>query len=523
MIRNRLLRPVGVGVVALTAVAGMLVGAPAQAAIPTATLGTLTLIPASGTDLTAPRVHTAAGCPSDADGYYAKVYGPGAFDPGAVVTTTTDVNLSHSAGFDVQIADNVRDVAVDLGTTVVPGEYAYEVACVDTFLGDVKGTFVGRFWFTSPTAYQSTDPSTPTATTTTLTVPASPVTAGTTVTLTAAVTPVAATGSVQFFDGATPLGGPVAVSGGAASLNTAALTVGTHSLTATFTGTGSYTASTSSAQSLQVDAPVATPTTTGLAVTPSGSVTQYTPVSLSATVSPVTAVGMVQFLDGGVALGVPVPVSGGSATLNTSSLALGAHSLSARFVPTNSAVYAGSESDAVSLGVVAFTGVSTSQTISTTVESGALVISVANSNVTLPSPVLTADAAMLTTNGGLNPITVADTRAGNPGWNVAGQVSDFVDSDSHVINGANLGWTPRVIDRFAVQTITAGPVVAPANAIAPGASAPAGVGLASSRTLATASPLAGLGTAHLGADVLLYVPTSTVAGTYTATLTLTAI
>jgi hypothetical protein len=45
-------------------------------------------------------------------------------------------------------------------------------------------------------------------------------------------------------------------------------------------------------------------------------------------------------------------------------------------------------------------------------------------------------------------------------------------------------------------------------------------GLKQARTLATGT---GLGTTHLSAALTLNVPTTTVAGTYTATLTLTAI
>jgi hypothetical protein len=163
------------------------------------------------------------------------------------------------------------------------------------------------------------------------------------------------------------------------------------------------------------------------------------------------------------------------------------------------------------------------QDITTTIGAGALVISVDNTHVTLPSPVLAPDGTKLTTTGALNAITVTDTRAGNPGWTVSGQVSAFADGQSHTINPGNLGWTPKVLDKAATQNITAGPGVNPADAIAPGATPPAGTGLATGRTLATAAALGGTGTAHLGGDLALNVPTSTVAGTYTATLTLTAI
>src|SRR5262249_15724136 len=51
----------------------------------------------------------------------------------------------------------------------------------------------------------------------------------------------------------------------------------------------------------------AQPTTTTLSASPSGTVTQGTPVTLTATVSPSTP-GTVQFLDGGNPLGPPVAV-----------------------------------------------------------------------------------------------------------------------------------------------------------------------------------------------------------------------
>ena len=44
------------------------------------------------------------------------------------------------------------------------------------------------------------------------------------------------TGSVQFKDGAANLGSPVALSGGVATLSTSALTQGTHSITAIYSG-----------------------------------------------------------------------------------------------------------------------------------------------------------------------------------------------------------------------------------------------------------------------------------------------
>ncbi|PPK68895.1 Ig-like domain-containing protein [Actinokineospora auranticolor] len=496
----------------------------ASADNPVGNLGTVTGNKLTGLDTDAPTWTTAAGCSPDSDGYNLYIHGPGGFNGGLVATPVTDVGFSTAAGFGVVQGQTFKDIALDNSTTIVPGKYTIKVNCVDQFAAETKGSFTRDIYFTSATAWQSNNPADPVPTTTALSVaPASPVTQGANVTLTATVSPASATGTVQFKDGAGNLGSPVTVVNGVATLSTTALAAGNRSLTAAFTGSSALVGnSTSAAVNYQVNAPVVTQTSTALAVTPSGSVQAFTPVTLSATVAPASAAGTVQFYDGANTLGNPVAVAGGSATLNTSTLAVGAHNFTARFTPANAALFAPSASVAVALDVTPFAGVSASENITTTVVAGELLISVANQNVVLPSPVMAADGSLLTTAGSLNPIKVVDTRAGNPGWNVSGQVSDFSNGAAS-INGANLGWTPKLVDKAAVQNITVGAQVNPANAIAPGASAPAGLGLASSRTLATASALGGNGTANLSADLALNVPTSTVAGTYSALLTLTAI
>jgi hypothetical protein len=65
-------------------------------------------------------------------------------------------------------------------------------------------------------------------------------------------------------------------------------------------------------------------------------------VVLTATESVTAASGSVQFMDGSAALGSPVAVSGGVAKFTTSALAVGSHSLSAVFTPTDPSSFAGS-------------------------------------------------------------------------------------------------------------------------------------------------------------------------------------
>ncbi|MFC7219895.1 Ig-like domain-containing protein [Streptomyces polyrhachis] len=525
MFTYRIPRAVAGAAVALTAALGaaLLAAPPAAAAT---VIGGGTANPSSGSNYTLFDLDTDAMCPEEATHVVTFVKGAGFTAPEGVIVSTLAEKENYSAntigGFSVPLARHMQDFASMSGFTDLSGRYDFTVHCQDLFGMNSYGDFAISIWFTSPTTFQSSDPTAVNDTTTALSLSAAgPVDQGTAVTLTADITPAGASGTVQFRDNGDALGSPVNVSGGRAELTTSNLDAGTHALTAEFTpSTTSYRASSSTPRTLQVNSVPATPTTTALAVSPADSAAQHSPVTLTAAVTPAGAAGTVKFQDtaGGTTttLGT-VNVSGGQAVLTTSALAVGDHALSAVFTPSSGA-YLGSDAGPVSFGVTPFQGVSAGENITTTVESGALAISVENPNVTLPAPVLNSDATLLTTAGPINAVTLTDTRAGNPGWSLSGQVTDFTDGGSHVINGQNLGWTPKVIDKAAGQTATPGAVVAPAAGVE--ASDPGTAGLKSSRSLAVGT---GLGTAHFGADLALNVPTSTVAGTYTATLTLTAI
>jgi hypothetical protein len=82
---------------------------------------------------------------------------------------------------------------------------------------------------------------------------------GQSVTFTATVTGNSPTGTAQFKDGAVNLGAPVALSGGSASFTTASLAVGTHSITAVYSGDVNNAASASPAVVQTVDASVVPP------------------------------------------------------------------------------------------------------------------------------------------------------------------------------------------------------------------------------------------------------------------------
>nr|WP_246017008.1 choice-of-anchor M domain-containing protein [Micromonospora pisi] len=180
------------------------------------------------------------------------------------------------------------------------------------------------------------------------------------------------------------------------------------------------------------------------------------------------------------------------------------------------------ESDPVTLVVKEAAGPGNpgaSQSITATVRDidGALVLSVDPNDrtVLLPATALGAGGDRLEAAGVLRPVTVTDTRAGKPGWNASGMVSDFSAEGGVRFGGKYLGWTPQVLAQAEGQGVVAGPVVASGFS--------SGNGIAGGAVLGSAPAGSGRGTARFGADLRLELPTDTTAGTYVATLTLTAI
>ncbi|ROZ56968.1 Ig-like domain repeat protein [Rhodococcus sp. WS1] len=164
-------------------------------------------------------------------------------------------------------------------------------------------------------------------TTTALTVPSSAV-EQTSVALTANISPATDGGTVQFKDGGTDIGGSIAVTAGGATLDHTFTTTGSHSITAVYSGTAGFGGSTAQAQTIEISSS-ALSTTTTLQV-PAAAITGSA-VDLTATVAPNNAVGTVQFKSNGTAIGSPVTVSGGTATLSHSFDAAGAQSVTADF------------------------------------------------------------------------------------------------------------------------------------------------------------------------------------------------
>ncbi|MFC8932711.1 Ig-like domain-containing protein [Rhodococcus sp. NPDC057135] len=188
------------------------------------------------------------------------------------------------------------------------------------------------------------------STATTITGPASTV-AGESVTVEATVSPTPAGGTVQFKDGATDLGGAVAVDANGKASLTNSFAEGAHSIVAVYSGSGVYQASTSAPHALTVAPVVVEESTTTTLVGPSTGSTGEA-LSFTASVSTGAAGGTVQFKEGGRDLGSPIPVdASGKATTTPTFNVAGEYSITAVF--SGSGNYLGSTSNIQTVNVKA--------------------------------------------------------------------------------------------------------------------------------------------------------------------------
>jgi hypothetical protein len=250
-------------------------------------------------------------------------------------------------------------------------------------------------------------------------------------------------------------------------------------------------------------------TSTALAATPASPAAHGATETLTATVTAASGssipVGSVDFKDGSTDLGSAAVNSSGVAT-TTATLADGSHSLTAAFTPTDSTAFAASTSTAVPYTVSPAQLGSGSESVTVTIPqaAGSFSMSVPSTGNTLT---VSADGA--TASGSLAAVSVSDTRASSAGWTVSGQAGSFTSSGGGSFSGDALGWAPALATG-STGPVTAGPTVAPNG---PGLGTTPGV-------LGSAT---GDSAASLGATLNLAIPTGQAAGTYTSTITITAI
>jgi hypothetical protein len=244
---------------------------------------------------------------------------------------------------------------VPSGSVLITLNHVTKKAPIDPVTGQFSATFATSNFLVSPLPYpvscdyagdvnfdtgQATSDlvvtplASPSATT--LTCSASPSVYGQEITFTATVaagtTPLTS-GTVTFEEGGTALTAPLPLDGnGQAQFTTATLSAAMHTLVAVYSGTGLYLASSGSLSTLVN----ADPTTTEMSSSVASAIPGQ-PVLFSATVSPTTPgsgtpTGSVDFFDAttNTDLG-SVPLSEGTAILETSALDLGEHTITASY------------------------------------------------------------------------------------------------------------------------------------------------------------------------------------------------
>ena len=170
-----------------------------------------------------------------------------------------------------------------------------------------------------------------TPTTTSLISSINPATLGQSVTFTATAsggTPLP-TGSIKFMDGAAVLGTSPVSAGGVATFATSTLTFGTHAITAVYQGDVDHAVSTSSVLNEQIVQAAAASLSSSLNPSIFGANVVFTVKVMG--VGSLIPTGTVIFKDGAATLGMETLDGTGTGTLQTSSLAVGSHSISVSY------------------------------------------------------------------------------------------------------------------------------------------------------------------------------------------------
>jgi Big-like domain-containing protein len=158
------------------------------------------------------------------------------------------------------------------------------------------------------------------------------------------------TGSVTFDDGASFIGAAGVDAQGTASILTQSLGVGSHSITAVYSGDATYAASTSAAVAVVVRGSTALGLAAGSTSPVAGASVTFT-ATLTTFGSQAVPTGQVTFKDGATTLGQSAFAGSAVTSFQTSTLSLGPHSITAQY-PGDS-TYVGSASAAVAITVVA--------------------------------------------------------------------------------------------------------------------------------------------------------------------------
>jgi autotransporter-associated beta strand protein len=257
----------------------------------------------------------------------------------SVTLTATVTSATPGAGTPTQTV-TFQEGQTTLGSSTLDstGRATFVLANLSVGAHTLTAVYNGDTNFRASTSTPATQTVNQAATTTTLTASAGGTVFGQPVTLTATVnvTPPGSTsagtpgGTVIFRDGTTTLGSTALNASRQAALTTTALTAGSHTITAVYTGDTNFSGSTSSAVTQTVGQASTTtivtsslnPSVFGQSVTFTASVGAVAPGSGTPT-------GTVTFMDGTTALGTPVTLTNGQATFMTATLSSATHPITA--------------------------------------------------------------------------------------------------------------------------------------------------------------------------------------------------
>jgi hypothetical protein len=141
-------------------------------------------------------------------------------------------------------------------------------------------------------------------------------------------------GQIEFLDGSSVIAAATLNPAGIATVSTSSLAVGAHSITARYAATQNFQAATSAmlSEAIQSPAPIASVTTLAANINPAtnGQTVTFT-ANVAAPGSSLVPAGTLTFLDGSSTLGTATLNGSGIAVLNTASLSVGTHAISASY------------------------------------------------------------------------------------------------------------------------------------------------------------------------------------------------
>jgi YVTN family beta-propeller protein len=265
---------------------------------------------------------------------------PSVFGQSVAFTATV---TGGDGGGTVVLKDGATTIA-GCGAIALTGSGPYTATCTTSTLAVGSPHSIVATYSGDPSSIGSASTALPytvnqAPTTTTLAAsPAGSSVFGQPVTFTATVTGGDGGGTVAFKDGAATVAGcgAIALSGSGpyiATCNTSTLAVGSHSIVATYSGDGSFTGSTSTALPYTVNKAATTTTITASPASPSvfGQSVTFTATVAAAPPGAGTPTGTVAFTVDGTPVGSFAISGSGQATLSTSSLSAGSHTITATY------------------------------------------------------------------------------------------------------------------------------------------------------------------------------------------------